>query len=98
MLSELSLIALQGDFLFNVIASLVAGVLLTGLGWIAVVMIRGTQFLFRASRAYYRINGIWIGPCTLPRHSGEVEGIEIYHLKWARCLKESTRNTFSRPV
>jgi len=80
MLPEFSLIALQDGFWFNVFTNIFAGALWALLGWLSWGLVRVLQHLFRASREYYRINGIWIGPCKLPRHSGEVEGIEIYSL------------------
>ena len=80
MLPEFSLILLQSGFWPGVFSSLVATVLWATFVVLAWRLIRVLQHLFRVSRPYYRINGIWIGPCKLPRHSGEVEGIEIYHL------------------
>lgn len=80
MLPKFSLIALQDDFWFNVFTNVFAGAMWATIVWLAIGLIRVTQRLFRATRAYYRINGTWIGPCNLPGVSGEVEGIEIYHL------------------
>ncbi len=76
MLPEFSLNVLQNGFWIGVFSSLVA----TWIAWLGWRLIRVLQHLFKVSRTYYRITGIWIGPCTLPRHTGEVEGIEIYHL------------------
>lgn len=80
MLHELSLIALEGGFWSSVLSSLVAAPLWAAIAWLGWSLIRILQRLCKARRTYYSINGIWIGTCTLPRDSGEVEGIEIYHL------------------
>jgi len=80
LLPGFSLIALQGGFWSDVFTNVFAGAVWAVLAWLSWKLIRIIQNLFRVSRAYYRINGTWIGPCNLPRHSGEVEGIEIYHL------------------
>lgn len=85
MLPEFSLLALQQSVFHEIWINVLAGVILAVLGWLFWKSFRVIQHLFRVSRAYYRINGAWIGPCTLPRHKEEgeveVEGIEIYHLK-----------------
>jgi hypothetical protein len=80
LLPGFSLIALQGGFWFDVFTNVFAGAVWAVIAWLTWKTIRIIQHLFRVSRAYYRINGTWIGPCNLPRHSGDVEGIEIYHL------------------
>lgn len=76
MLPNLSLITLPTGFWVGVFTSLIATALWVILSW----WIRALQHLFRVSSSEYRINGVWIGPCTIPRHKGEVEGLEIYHL------------------
>ena len=76
MLPKFSLILIPGGFWLGVSTSLVATLLWVVLHW----WIRVLQHILRVSSSEYRINGIWIGPCTLPRPTGEVEGIEIYHL------------------
>jgi hypothetical protein len=80
LLPKFSLLAFQNGFWFNVFTNVFAGAVWALLVWLGWRLIRVLQHLFRVSRAYYRINGTWIGPCKLPRHTGEVEGIEIYHL------------------
>lgn len=84
MLPEFSLIALQSQFFFDIFKEVLAGAIWAVLAWLIWKLFRVIQHLFKVSRAYYRINGAWIGPCCLPRYSGEreveVEGIEIYHL------------------
>ena len=77
---EFSLLALQNGFWFNVFTNVFSGALWALFAWLSWRLIRVLQKLFKVSRSYYRINGTWIGPCNLPRHTGEVEGIEIYHL------------------
>lgn len=85
MLPEFSLIALQQSDLRDLVINVIAGGVCWFIGWSLYKLFRVVQHLFRVSRAYYRINGAWIGPCTLPRHKEEgeveVEGLEIYHLK-----------------
>jgi len=85
LLPEFSLFALQQSALRDLSINVLAGAIWAVLGWLLWKLFRIGQHLFRVSRAYYRINGAWIGPCTLPRHKDEgeveVEGLEIYHLK-----------------
>lgn len=81
MLPEFSLIALQNGFWPEVFKDVLAGAIWAVLAWLIWRLFRVVQHLFRIRRPYYRINGTWIGPCTLPRPGHvEVEGIEIYHL------------------
>lgn len=85
MLLEFSLIAFQNGFWPEVFKDVLAGAIWAVLAWLIYRLFRVIQHIFKVSRAYYRINGAWIGPCSLPRHSGDrevqVEGIEIYHLR-----------------
>jgi hypothetical protein len=80
MLSEFSLIALQGGFWFDIFKNVLAGALWALIVWLGWGLIKVFQYLFRATRPYYRITGIWIGLCKLPRHPANVEAIEIYRL------------------
>lgn len=84
MLPEFSLFALQNGFWPEIFKDVLAGAIWAVIAWLIWRLILVIQHLFRVSRAYYRINGAWIGPCSLPRHTGDrqvqVEGIEIYHL------------------
>ena len=57
--------------------NIIAGLLLSVIGWSLVRLIRVIQYLLKASRSYYRITGIWIGPCKLPRYPPNVEAVEI---------------------
>jgi len=79
LLSVFSLIILLSDFWSSLFTNILAGVLLTLMGWLAWRLKRIVQHLLKASSPY-RINGIWIGLCKLPRHPADVEAIEIYHL------------------
>ena len=85
MLPDFSLIALLKEHWRDLFINVLAGAIWALLGWLLYKLFRVIQHLFRVSRAYYRINGAWIGPCALPRHKEEeeveVEGLEIYHLK-----------------
>ena len=81
MLPEFSLQSLQSGFWFDIFKDVLGGAIFWFLGWLIWRLVRLIQHVFRMSRAYYRINGTWIGPCTLPRPGQKaVEGIEIYHL------------------
>jgi hypothetical protein len=75
-------IALQGvfwgSFWGNLIQGALAAVILSSLSWLFVRTIRGIRQLLRA-RGAYRITGIWIGTCELPRYRGD-KAIEIYRL------------------
>lgn len=85
MLPEFSLIIFQSELLFDIFKNVLAGAIWAVLAWLIWRISRVIQHVFKVSRAYYGINGAWIGPCSLPRHSGDravqVEGIEIYHLR-----------------
>ena len=84
MLSDFSPILLQGSFWPGVWPSIVAGLILNALGWMLWGLWQVIKYLFKASRAYYRITGIWIAPCKLPRFPSNVEAIEIYRLNRTR--------------
>jgi hypothetical protein len=81
LLPEFSLIAFQNGFWFEIFKNVLAGAIWAVLAWLIWKLVRVVQHLIKIRRTYYRINGTWIGPCTLPRPGQvEVEGIEIYHL------------------
>jgi hypothetical protein len=63
-----------GTFLQGVLAT----ILISFLSWLIVRVTRGARQLLRA-RGRYRITGIWLGKCKLPRWEG-AEAIEIYRL------------------
>jgi hypothetical protein len=68
-----------GSFWGTLIQGALAAAILSFLSWLAVRIIRGFRQLLRA-RGGYRITGIWLGKCKLPRYGEGVEAIEIYRL------------------
>src|SRR5258708_25859323 len=66
---------LWGTFIQGALATVLASFL----GWLAVRLTRRVRELVKA-RGRYRITGIWVGKCQLPRYGSEVEAIEIYRL------------------
>lgn len=79
-LLELLEFALQGDFWSNFWTNIIAGVVLSGFAWLGFRLTRTIRYILKATSRPYRITGIWIGTCKLPRHPPDVEAIEIYSL------------------
>lgn len=67
-----------GSFWGTLIQGALAAVVLSFLSWLLVRIVRGIRQVLRA-RGRYRITGIWLGKCKLPRWEG-AEAIEIYRL------------------
>jgi hypothetical protein len=78
-----SQIAFQNGFwseVRNQLPGLFAAVVVAAAVWFGNLMVKRFVLPFVRARSRYRITGIWIGTCKLPRYREGVEAVEIYRL------------------